>query len=343
MIRCGIRLDWEREPTLKHPIRTLAEESAETGGSPGFFGPPEHRADPEEIIAAAQKAGIADEFDGIPLAQKLRRMRRLNVDLVLACCFDDDPYTTGACAVLRERTDAVISGLVLAAHACGARENRIAVFSRSEAGRIRRINPQADLIAAPDRYPARAILKRFLQAGGKRTAYLGAQACAALAVAVDGGEPQRTTVVTVAGPGVENWANLRVRIGTPLKILLDSCGLSEKTKMVVTGSCITGQAQTDLSVPVTARTRCAVALTRLPGRRIYPCIGCGRCARACPRGILPWLIVQEMRRARPEPLRLTNAQKCIGCAACSVVCPAGIDLAGTVDRAAEIRKGVERI
>jgi Na+-translocating ferredoxin:NAD+ oxidoreductase subunit C len=334
--RHGVNLEQQKDASLKYPIQTLAVP--ETLAKLKRFSPSKENLGAGALIAAAEAANIIDEFDGVPLYQKMKRMRRLKISTVLACCFDEDPYTTSAMATLRENTDAIIAGLVFIARVCGAKENKIVVATAHEAKKIKKKNPQADLLVAGERYPARALLKRKLQARDKKTAYIGAQACAALTAAVDDGEGQNFTVVTVAGSGVENWLNLRVRIGTPLQNLCDYCGISEKTEMIIIGSSVMGKAITDLSTPVTAATRCMIALTKLPKHKTYPCIGCAKCTRACPRGIIPWMILKEMERPRPDLLKLPNAQKCIRCASCSIVCPSGIDLAGVVTKAAAIKK-----
>lgn len=335
-IRRGIKLEQHKSESLKHPIQELP--AAGTLPPPKFFRTQKGELGRDEIVQAAEDAGIVDEFDGVLLAQKLRQMRRMNLDLALACCVDEDPYTTSAIATLRERTDAVISGLVLVARAGGAKENKIVVATRQEKREIQRRNPNAELMLAGARYPARALLRRRLQADGKKLAFVGAQACAALAAAVDSGEAQNFTVVTVAGSAVEIPCNIRVRIGTPLQQLLDFCGVHERTRLIVTNSSVIGKAVTDLSAPVTAATRCVIADLRPPRYKTYACIGCGRCSRACPRGIIPWRIHQEMEREKPDPLKLLNVQNCIGCASCSVICPSGLDLADAVKKAASFKK-----
>lgn len=332
----GIMLEQHREESLKYPIQTVP--APDGFPRPKFFALPKGNPGTEAIFQAAEAAGIVDEFDGVPLSRKLKRMRQLKINLILACCADEDPYISGAAAVLRENTDAVMSGLVLAARAAGAKENKIVVETAREARWIRKRNPQAELILSGTRYPARALLKRRLHAAGKKSAYIGAQACIALAQALDDGKMQSETVVTVTGDAVETPSNLRVRIGVPLQTLFDFCGVNDRAKVVYTGSSVTGKTVTDLSAPVTASTRCLIASLRVPKRNTYPCVGCGRCSRACPRGIVPWRILQEVEREKPDPLRMLNAQRCIRCASCSLVCPSGIDLAGAVSKAAAIRK-----
>jgi Na+-translocating ferredoxin:NAD+ oxidoreductase RnfC subunit len=330
----GIKLEQHKAESLLHPVQELPDAAGLP--PPKFFRAPKGRPDWEAVLRAAEEAEITDEFEDVPLAEKLRRMRRAGVSLALACCVDEDPYTTSAMAALREQTDGVIAGLALAARACGAKKSEIAVADRREKKEILRRSPEAKLVVAGTRYPARALLRRSLQAEGGKAAFVGAQACAALAAAVSRGEAQHDAIVTVAGSGVEIPRNVRVRIGTPLRHLLDFCGVHERTRLIVTGSSVTGRAVTDPSVPVTAATRCVIAMLRPPRYKTYACIGCGRCSRACPRGIVPWRIYQEMERSRPDPLKLLNARSCIDCASCSMICPSGLDLAAAVKRAAAI-------
>ena len=80
-------------------------------------------------------------------------------------------------------------------------------------------------------------------------------------------------------------------------------------------------------------------LKKPPLRPEFACVRCGRCAKACPAGVVPWLVHRELESAVPEPLLLFHVGDCIGCRACSAVCPSGIDLAGEVRRAALIKEG----
>ncbi|MFR1801211.1 MAG: (4Fe-4S)-binding protein, partial [Faecalispora jeddahensis] len=89
---------------LPHPVRGMvdcavirqdSEEQELTLRAPGM----EHA--PDELIRLAAAAGIIDEYDGIPLFKKLKRLRRMKIDWLGANVLDDEPYVCSGLAVLR--------------------------------------------------------------------------------------------------------------------------------------------------------------------------------------------------------------------------------------------------
>lgn len=332
---CGVKLEQGKAPSLENRIVSLPAPKGLS--APKMFAPLRKKPGAAKILAAAKMACIVDEMDGEPLERKLLRWANRKTRVLCAVCFDDDPLTTGAQAVLRENTAEVVSGLELAAQACAAAERRIAAASREEVRLVAKSCPGVRFLTAGDRYPALELLRR--KQGAERAGYIGAQACAALAAAASRGRAQSETVVTVAGDGVRRWVNCRARLGTPLGAVLAAGEPDAEASLVVVGSSVNGRAVTDLSEPVSAQTRCVIAMKKAPRRRTLPCVGCGRCACACPRGIVPWMIHRQLESGAPDPLCLTGAERCIRCEACSVVCPSGIDLAGAVARARAVKEG----
>lgn len=333
----GVRLEQQKKASLKNEIESLPAP----GDLPELksFAPLKKDTGASGILSAASRAEIVDELDGAPLESKLRRFAARGAGLLLACAFDEDPYVSGASAVLRESASKAAFGLSLAARACGAEKIAVAVLSRGEAARLSKAVPGTASVVAGKRYPAKDILARRLRREGKKPEWIGVQACVALAEAVRRGRPQRETVVTVAGDGVRRWRNFRVKIGTPVGDVLRVAEPEENIPLVVIGSSVTGRTVRDLSLPVTAATRCVIALRRPPAERSFPCIGCGRCARACTEGILPWLALLQMESGAPDPARLFHVGACTGCGACGAVCPSGIDLEAAVRRAAAFKEG----
>lgn len=290
----------------------------------------------ERILRAAADAGIVDEMTGRPLYQELYRLRRREVSLLLVCGIEDDPWCSSALSVLAEAPEDVAEGLRLAAAFCGAEETGVAVCPENVRETRERF-PSMRIEIAKERYPARAFLLRRLRAAGTAASLLGPQALAALAAAMRG-EPQTQGVVTVSGDGVRTPRTLRFPTGTPLRELLAPCGLLEDASLVYVGPACQGQAVTDLDLPIPLHARCITALVHTQRQHRMACIGCGRCARVCPQGILPWQIHESLHGDKVDPFLLLNVQSCIGCAACTAVCPSGLPLSAEVARAAAIRK-----
>ena len=292
----------------------------------------------EAVLIAAERAGIRDEFDGTPLSQLAKRFRASGVKVLVGCGLDDDPYADSSGAVLREHSREAAEGLRMFAGACGVEKNILAATSFYTWRRVRAAEQGTPVVSMGGKTPAKGVLAGRLRRSLGKAGFVGAQACAALYRAVQEGMPQTDTVVTVAGDGVWRAGNLRVPIGTPIGELLERCGVLPDTKLVYIGPAISGEAVTDLSLPVTQRTRCITALKQEPVNKTFACIGCGRCARVCMRGILPWLVHDVINRDTVDPMMLWNVERCTSCHSCSAACPAGIDLAAEVARAAAIRK-----
>ncbi|MFU0832063.1 MAG: 4Fe-4S dicluster domain-containing protein [Oscillospiraceae bacterium] len=334
---CGVKLECKKEPSLKNDIITV--RAPKNLPAPKMFAPPHKKASASKILSAARAAGIVDEIDGEPLDKKLSRVSAAGNMVLIAVCFDEDPMTSAEQAVLRESPSRVLKGLEFACKAGGVSSKKIAVASREEIQRVKKSCLGVSFLIAGNRYPALAILRRKLAAKGEKVCFIGAQACVALEAAVNRGMAQSETVITVAGDGVARWLNCRVRIGTPIKDVLPLAEPTAQTAAVVVGSSINGRCVNDLSETVTPVTRCIIVLEKLPRRKEMPCVGCGWCERVCPRGIIPWMILQQLESESPNPFRLFNVERCIRCEACSVVCPSQIHLADVVKRAEKIKEG----
>ena len=325
---CGEVLRFE---TVPHPLQgalrcavteVAPRQKALRGIPPAAEGIP----GAEMILRVAGSAAILEELSGEPLYDTLKGMQTDGVECLAAAAFDEDPYSSAEEAAFSCDTEAALDGLALAAAAIGAKTMR--VICPGETGRRKLRGESASLWQdAGTRYPVWPLLSQkpaFQHAG-----IIGIQAWIALSDAVRAGVPQTDTVISVSGEGVPEPKNVKVLIGTPVRAVLEACGLGIRSRefTVVMGSSWNGAAVQDLSVPVTAVTRSLLVLPVGKKRETRACIGCGACERACPAGLALWRAAELFQRKRP-PKALLDAweQRCLGCNTCTFGCPAGLGM-----------------
>lgn len=141
--------------------------------------------------------------------------------------------------------------------------------------------------------------------------------------AVREGRPLIDRITTVGGM-VSNPGNYRVRIGTPVSLLLEYCGGTlAGVRKILSGGPMMGMAINDLEVPVTKGTSGILALgDESLEPEESPCIRCGRCLRACPMKLPPYSMDVAIRHEQYEIAEKAGVMNCIECGACTYVCPA---------------------
>ncbi|MBR1522483.1 MAG: electron transport complex subunit RsxC [Bacteroidales bacterium] len=153
----------------------------------------------------------------------------------------------------------------------------------------------------------------------------------ALAVyeAVQKNKPVVDNSVTVTGECFPRQANLIVRVGTPLKYIIDYLGgVPADAVKVISGGPMMGRAVANLDAPTLKGTSALLFLTEKQTKRApaSACIRCGKCADACPMGLEPFLLNRLAKASDMEALENNAVQDCIECGCCLYSCPANIPL-----------------
>lgn len=146
--------------------------------------------------------------------------------------------------------------------------------------------------------------------------------------------PFTDTIVEVNGPALHECKMFKVKIGTPIRSLLEECGGCEKepAKIIINGL-IKGTAVSDLDIPITKYVKTVTFLSAdsIPDQRMSDCIHCGFCRKACPLGIQSDRIYSHFVNKTPLSAdMLLSAHLCDDCALCNAACPARLPLYQTV-------------
>ena len=121
---------------------------------------------------------------------------------------------------------------------------------------------------------------------------------------------------TVTGKQLSNPGNFLVRMGTPMKDLIDACGgLPEGDNKILAGGPMMGKALTSVEVPVCKGTNSVTILTDDDARRkeAQPCIRCAKCVSACPMGLEPYLLATCSNLKNWEKVEAEDITSCIEC------------------------------
>ncbi|GFO72158.1 electron transport complex protein RnfC [Bathymodiolus japonicus methanotrophic gill symbiont] len=137
-------------------------------------------------------------------------------------------------------------------------------------------------------------------------------------------------IITVTGAGIKQAKNIRARIGTPIKHLIEQCnGYNPNVQRLIMGGPMMGIALSTDDIAVTKTTNCLLAMTTselVQSQAPMPCIRCGDCASVCPVEILPQQLYWYSRSRQLEQCQDHQLFDCIECGCCDIVCPSHIPL-----------------
>lgn len=300
----------------------------------------------EEILQKIGGAGIVGLGGAaFPTDAKLKIARDKKVNTYIVNGVECEPFITCDYRLVLEKSREIIAGLRLAVKVTGTekvfigiKKNKkqvIEVFNEVLQGEknIKIVEVDVKYPQGAEKQLIKAILNKEVPSG-KLPLDIGVvvnnvATLYAIYEAVYEGKPLYEQFITVSGNGIVKPANLRVRIGTALKNIVEFCGIkpAEKIKVLVGGPMI-GLAQNNLDAPIIKGSACVLAFIDKEVRVFQdnPCIKCGRCVDVCPSKILPAKIAQLVRHDKISELDKFYINDCIECGLCAYVCPAAIPI-----------------
>ena len=112
------------------------------------------------------------------------------------------------------------------------------------------------------------------------------------------GKPLIDRVVTVAGEGILENKNLKIKIGTPVKEIAKYLKMKKNVKKIILGGPLTGKGFYDMEkIIIQKNTGGLLFLTQeeINSKKTDACIYCGICVEKCPMGLVP-LRLEELVR-----------------------------------------------
>ncbi|MBP7496129.1 MAG: electron transport complex subunit RsxC [Bacteroidales bacterium] len=144
--------------------------------------------------------------------------------------------------------------------------------------------------------------------------------------AVQKNKPLFERVVTITGKNLSRPSNFLVRIGTPVKELIEKAGgLPSDTGKVISGGPMMGKALNSLDSPVVKGTSGLVVMKtdESPRLKTVNCIRCGKCVSVCPMGLEPYYLAVVAAKELYEEAEKHSVMDCIECGSCMFTCPSG--------------------
>ncbi len=300
----------------------------------------------DEIRKIVREAGIVGLGGAtFPAHVKLSPPEDKPIDIVIINGAECEPYLTADHRVMLEKAEEIIFGLRVMMKALGASEGIIGVENnKPDAYKLmERLVAEEENISAfslPTKYPQGAE-KMLIYVATGRVVPAGALpmevgvvnhnvgTAVAITQAIREGKPLVERVLTVTGSGINQPANLLVRLGTLVSEVLEYCGgISESTLKLVVGGPMMGLAQPTADIPVIKGTSGILALT---DEDVYlaessPCIRCAKCVSSCPMNLMPTSIAQAAEHGNYKRAEELYALDCFECGCCSYICPSKIPL-----------------
>ncbi|MDP2425739.1 MAG: RnfABCDGE type electron transport complex subunit C [Candidatus Izemoplasmatales bacterium] len=312
----------------------------------------------EQLVEKMKQAGLSG-LGGAGFPTFVKYQSKLPINTVIINAVECEPYITSDYMMIDRYPEKLLKGLHYMMASVGATRGVVAYKAYNShitdvLTPFLPLYPGIEIYLSKDIYPA-GWEKYLIQQITKKTynslpseagaIVNNAQTAMVFADMVEHNVPLIARGITITGEGIKQPRNFLVPIGTPVKDLIEQCGgyidgLDSTKTNYIAGGPMTGRAILidDLIVNDTLGS---VIIRPIPDPKLsVECMGCGKCADACPVFLTPTEIWHASERGDIEAVKRLKASKCMGCGLCSHVCPSHIDITDFVDKAkALIRKG----
>lgn len=298
---------------------------------------------PEVIVERIRNAGITGMGGaGFPTFIKLCPPPTAKAECVIINAVECEPYITSDYRLMMEHADEILVGLELLMKAAKVEKGYIGI----ETNKPKAIELLEQKTAGNDRIEIVPLKQRYPQGGEKQLvdAVIRRQVPAPPAIPVNVGaivqnvgtafavyqavmkhKPLFERYTTVTGKKLAYPGNFLVRMGTPMKELIDACGgMPEGDNKLLAGGPMMGKALTSVDVPICKGTNSVTVISddEAVRKAPQPCIRCAKCVGVCPMELEPYLIATLSSVHNWERVENEDVVSCIECGSCQFTCPA---------------------
>ena len=301
---------------------------------------------PQEIIEKVKNAGIVGMGGAtFPTHVKLMVPHGKSAEFLIINGVECEPYLTSDHRLILEKGNEILIGTKILMKALGVSRAIVGI----ENNKPDAINHLTKLAKNYEGISVNALMVKYPQGGekqlikaltnrevpsGKLPIEVGCVVqnvgtTFAVYEAIMKNKPLIERIVTITGKAVKKPSNFKVRIGTPIKELIDAAeGLPENTGKIIGGGPMMGKTLLNTEVPVVKGSSGILLMKNEEAKRKpeSPCIRCSKCTYVCPMGLEPYLLSRYARVNRFEEAEKERVMDCIECGSCQYTCPANIPL-----------------
>jgi electron transport complex protein RnfC len=295
-----------------------------------------------EIVRRISEAGIVGLGGAtFPTQVKLMPPPGSRAELLIINGVECEPYLTSDHALMIEKGEQILTGVSILMKAIDVHKAVIGIESNKPDAIVYfrdmvRNFPGIDIMPLKVQYPQGgekqlidAVIRRQIKSGALPIS-VGAvvqNVGTAYAVyeAVQKNKPLIERIVTVTGKGLPEPSNFLVRIGTPIRRLIEAAGgIPGDTGKIIGGGPMMGKALVSADIPVTKGCSGVLLLPKQEALRkpACNCIRCAKCVSVCPMGLNPALLMNATEFANWEVAEKNYVVDCIECGSCNFICPA---------------------
>ena len=293
----------------------------------------------EEIVNMVKDAGIVG-MGGATFPTHVKLAPKSQIDTVVINGAECEPYITSDHRVMLEHPKCILTGIKAVMKAVGAQNTFVGIESNKPDaiaklteifGECENINVVPVLAKYPqgsEKQMINAITGRQVPSGGLPSdvgvVVLNIDTVWAIADVINKGLPLIYRIVTLSGGAVKQPKNYLVRLGTPVKDIIETAGgFSQEPAKIILGGPMMGNAVYSTDVPIIKGTGAIIALTEKEIKSTEPtvCIRCAKCVDACPMHLQPLMLRAYSIKNDYEKLKKFHILDCMECGACAYICP----------------------